>query len=79
MGGYLGDAAAKWSANHGRILVCQASVLLGVPFSFLVFKVYSEKKAKLIVETTGGSNVNMLHKIFALCVAQTAVPCTLLP
>ena len=39
MGGYLGDAAAKWSPNHGRIVVCQASVLLGVPFSFLVFKV----------------------------------------
>ena len=39
LGGWLGDAAARVSPNHGRIIVCQISVFAGVPFSALLFKV----------------------------------------
>lgn len=39
LGGFLGDwAAARWP-NHGRILVCQFSVSVGVPGAVLLFKV----------------------------------------
>ena len=38
IGGILGDWAAKVSPDHGRIAVCQFSVLMGVPFSILVLK-----------------------------------------
>lgn len=39
LGGVLGDWAARISKYHGRIIVCQLSVFLGVPFSFVLFKV----------------------------------------
>ena len=29
LGGWVGDAAARWSPRHGRILACQASVVMG--------------------------------------------------
>lgn len=38
LGGYVGDRAAKLSANHGRILATQLSVGLGVPGAVLIFK-----------------------------------------
>lgn len=39
IGGILGDWAAKRSPNHGRILVAQFSVGIGVPMSAVVYKV----------------------------------------
>ncbi|KAK2075861.1 hypothetical protein QBZ16_001602 [Prototheca wickerhamii] len=39
LGGWLGDVAARRSPRHGRILVAQFSVFIGVPFSFFIFKV----------------------------------------
>ncbi|CAK0787030.1 hypothetical protein CVIRNUC_010246 [Coccomyxa viridis] len=38
LGGWLGDKAAQRWSKHGRIIVCQASVFAGVPFSVLLFK-----------------------------------------
>ena len=38
VGGAVGDWAAKKSANHGRIYVCQFSVSMGIPFSVLLMK-----------------------------------------
>lgn len=38
VGGVIGDWAAKRNANHGRILACQFSVFMGIPFSLLVIK-----------------------------------------
>lgn len=35
LGGYLGDKAAQLWPNHGRIFVCQFSVLSGIPLSVL--------------------------------------------
>lgn len=37
-GGYLGDMAAKYSPNHGRIYVCQFSAFSGIPLSIVIFK-----------------------------------------
>jgi hypothetical protein len=34
----VGDWAAKKNSNHGRILACQFSVFMGIPFSLLVMK-----------------------------------------
>lgn len=39
VGGYLGDLSAKISPNHGRVLVAQFSVGIGVPMSAVVYKV----------------------------------------
>jgi len=38
IGGTLGDAAARKAPAQGRIYVCQASVFLGLGFSWLLFK-----------------------------------------
>lgn len=38
LGGFLGDWAAQRWPDHGRIVVCQISVVVGVPLSFLLFK-----------------------------------------
>ena len=39
LGGFVGDLAAKRYPSHGRILVCQFSVVSGVPLSLLLLKV----------------------------------------
>ena len=36
-GGWLGDKAAKWSPNKGRILVAQISVFAGIPMMVIMF------------------------------------------
>lgn len=38
IGGALGDAAARWSPRHGRVLVCQASVVLGALATLLMLR-----------------------------------------
>lgn len=38
LGGWVGDRAARLSPDHGRILVCQFSVAVGVPLSALLLK-----------------------------------------
>ena len=38
LGGALGDAAARWSPRHGRVLVCQASVVLGALATLLMLR-----------------------------------------
>lgn len=39
LGGFLGDRASLLSPNHGRIIISQVSVALGLPLSFLIIKV----------------------------------------
>lgn len=39
LGGFLGDKAAQASPNHGRILVCQFSVLMGIPMCILNYTI----------------------------------------
>jgi len=39
IGGLLGDALHRWSENHGRPIVGQLSVLLGLPFYLVLLKV----------------------------------------
>jgi len=36
-GGWLGDKAAKWSPNRGRILIAQISVFAGIPLTMVLF------------------------------------------
>lgn len=38
LGGYIGDWAARLWPDHGRILVCQFSVGVGVPLSLILFQ-----------------------------------------
>ncbi|CAG9462739.1 unnamed protein product [Pedinophyceae sp. YPF-701] len=38
LGGVLGDLAATRYPRHGRVVVAQISVFLGIPFSFLILK-----------------------------------------
>lgn len=40
MGGWIGDRAAARFPDHGRIVATQFSVIVGVPFSLLLFKVW---------------------------------------
>ena len=52
VGGALGDAAARRSPRHGRVLVCQASVVLGALATLLMLRglprgYYAEKAAAL--------------------------------
>ena len=50
LGGVLGDIATRKSHLHGRIAICQLSVFLGLPLSFLLFK------GLVLPETTGSTN-----------------------
>jgi len=36
-GGWIGDRAARWRPNSGRIIVAQISVLTGIILSFVIF------------------------------------------
>ena len=38
LGGWIGDRAAVKFPDHGRILVCQFSVAIGIPFSLMITK-----------------------------------------
>lgn len=39
LGGWIGDTAARHFPNHGRIAATQFSVLVGIPFVAVLFKV----------------------------------------
>ena len=39
LGGWIGDTVASRFPNHGRIIATQFSVFIGIPFSFIIFKV----------------------------------------
>lgn len=39
LGGWIGDLAAQRWPNHGRIVATQFSVLVGIPFVAVIFKV----------------------------------------
>mmetsp|Transcript_15112 Transcript_15112/g.32820 ORF Transcript_15112/g.32820 Transcript_15112/m.32820 type:complete len:232 (+) Transcript_15112:1-696(+) len=43
-GGWLGDKAARWSPNRGRIAMAQFSLLLSVPLSFLFLNLIPRKE-----------------------------------
>ena len=44
LGGWIGDRAATRFPDHGRIVATQFSVIVGVPFAFLLFKVRRGEK-----------------------------------
>lgn len=48
MGGWIGDVAARFYPNHGRITATQFSVAAGVPFSLLLLKVRASRKPAAI-------------------------------
>jgi len=37
MGGWIGDKAAKWRPNSGRIIISQISVFSGIPLTYVIF------------------------------------------
>jgi MFS family permease len=37
-GGWIGDKAARWRPNSGRIIVAQISVFSGIPLSYVIFE-----------------------------------------
>ena len=43
--GRLGDRAAEWSKDHGRVLVAQASVLLGMPTIYIVLRLVPKEES----------------------------------
>ena len=43
LGGWVGDAAARVSPSHGRIVVTQFSVAIGIPFAAMIFKARAGK------------------------------------
>jgi hypothetical protein len=38
VGGWVGDRAAKWRPNSGRIIIAQISVFSGIPLSYVIFE-----------------------------------------
>lgn len=38
LGGFVGDWAASMNSDHGRILACQFSVSMGIPFTIVLLK-----------------------------------------
>jgi len=37
MGGWIGDRAARWRPNSGRIIISQISVFSGIPLTYVIF------------------------------------------
>jgi MFS family permease len=76
-GGWIGDKAAKWSPNNGRILIAQISVFAGIPLtyvifflipmtisSFLIYIIFGFITGFLISWTAGGCNNPIFSEIF---------------
>lgn len=55
LGGWVGDKAAARYPDHGRLIICQFSVAVGIPFSIIVTKVYSPLSQNLTHEMKGGA------------------------
>jgi MFS family permease len=76
-GGWLGDKAAKWSPNRGRILIAQISVFAGIPLtvilflmipmtvdSMLLYIIVGAITGFLITWTAGGTNNPIFSELF---------------
>jgi hypothetical protein len=55
LGGWVGDAAARVSPSHGRIVVTQFSVAIGIPFAALIFKARAGKGVVWVGGVGGGA------------------------
>ena len=49
LGGWIGDTVASRFPNHGRIIATQFSVFIGIPFSFIIFKVLPGGSGMMVV------------------------------
>jgi MFS family permease len=47
LGGWIGDKAAKWRPNSGRIIIAQISVFSGIPLSYVIFEMIPRVTASL--------------------------------
>jgi len=76
-GGWLGDKAAKWSPNRGRILIAQISVFAGIPLTMILFLlipmtvdsmmmyiIVGAITGFLITWTAGGTNNPIFSELF---------------
>jgi len=76
-GGWLGDKAAKWSPNRGRIIIAQISVFAGIPLtlvlfllipmtvdSMLMYIIVGAITGFLITWTAGGTNNPIFSELF---------------
>jgi MFS family permease len=76
-GGWLGDKAAKWSPNRGRIMIAQISVFTGIPLTMVIFLIIPMTPASMLLYiiigaltgfliswTAGGANNPIFSEIF---------------
>jgi len=49
LGGWLGDRAAKWSPNRGRVMIAQISGISGIPMILLLFFVIPMKTSSMLL------------------------------
>jgi MFS family permease len=60
LGGILGDKAAKWNPEKGRIIVAQISVFSGIPMMFVIFLFIPRSTDMLLVFILAGFITGML-------------------
>jgi MFS family permease len=76
LGGWIGDRAARWRPDSGRIIVAQISVFAGIPLSFVIFELIPRITASfslyvlfgflmvLLITWAGPANNAMFSEIF---------------
>jgi MFS family permease len=60
LGGWLGDRAAKWSPNRGRIMIAQISGISGIPMLFVIFFVIPMQTSSIIYYAILGALTGLL-------------------
>jgi hypothetical protein len=76
LGGWIGDRAARWCPESGRIIIAQISVFSGIPLSYVVFELIPRITASLnlyilfgflmvlLITWAGPANNAMFSEIF---------------
>jgi MFS family permease len=76
-GGWIGDKAAKWNPKHGRLIIAQISVFIGIPMTAVIFLLVPMSTDSLLLYlilggltgfgiswTAGGCNNPIFSEIF---------------
>jgi MFS family permease len=60
MGGWIGDRAAKWRPNSGRIIISQISVFSGIPLTYVIFVLIPPATSSMMLYIVLGAVTGLL-------------------
>jgi MFS family permease len=66
-GGWIGDRAAKWNPDKGRIAICQISVACGLPLTWVIFFVIPPATSSIMLYIVLGAITGFLISWCGAC------------